>query len=145
MRVSILEAQETYPIRHEILRPGWPLESAHFDGDNDASTFHLGIDLDGHLASVASFYLRSSDLLRESVQYQLRGMATLTAYQGKGLGSALIGAALPALRQRGCDVLWCNARESAIGFYGSVDFVTIGPRFNIPAVGPHYVMFRKLF
>src|SRR5690349_5649460 len=122
MHIRKIKAQETYPIRHEILRRGLPIESARFNGDTDESTFHLGAVLEGRLVSVASFFFRPNEFFSEDVQCQLRGMATLAEHQGKGLGRALLNAALSILPQNGCELVWCNARESAIGFYENMGF-----------------------
>jgi ribosomal protein S18 acetylase RimI-like enzyme len=144
MDVLRVEAQDVYPIRHEVLRPGRPIETAYFEGDTDDDTFHLGVSVEGHLVSVASFFLRSNERFDDAVQYQLRGMATRTNCQGRGLGTALVDAALPILRENQCTLLWCNARESAAEFYRKLGFETIGERFDIAGVGPHFVMFRRL-
>ena len=42
MNVKQIDAKDTYNIRNKILRPGLPVESCYFDGDNDDQTFHLG-------------------------------------------------------------------------------------------------------
>ncbi|MFN9985537.1 MAG: GNAT family N-acetyltransferase [Pirellula sp.] len=36
--------------------------------------------------------------------------------------------------------LWCNARESAVSFYAKYGWRVEGEPFEIPKIGPHYVM-----
>lgn len=44
----------------------------------------------------------------------------------------------------GAEVLWCNARVGALGFYLRLGFATIGEEFEIAGIGPHFVMWRDL-
>ena len=144
MIVKQVDAKDTYPIRHKILRPGRAIETCYFDGDKDDSTFHLGAYIDDKLASVASFYLRTNDKFPEEYQYQLRGMATLEAYQAKGLSQALLKTAFPIIKNNHISRLWCNARKSAIGFYEKVGFEIVSDEFDVPDVGPHYIMSKLI-
>ena len=48
------------------------------------------------------------------------------------------------IKQNLCSLLWCNARTSAMGFYQNVGFEKIGEEFDIPTVGPHVLMFKKI-
>lgn len=143
MIVKQIEAKDTYTIRQAMLRPGHPIESCHFDKDSDEVTFHLGAFVDDHLASVASFYLNKTDNFDDEYQFQLRGMATLPEYQGQGLSSALLRTAFPLIKNNHVNMLWCNARTSAKGFYEKVGFEVIGSEFEIEGVGPHYLMIKR--
>ena len=49
--------------------------------------------------------------------FHLRQMATAPDARGAGRGRAVVAAALAHARQAGATVLWCNARETAAGFY----------------------------
>ena len=144
MEVKQIEAKDTYYIRQEVLRPGLPIETTHFDGDNDENTFHLGAYLDGKLSSVASFYLKNHPDIKEEWQFQLRGMATMADSQGKGLSSALLRTAFPMVKRNHVDTVWCNARKNAVGFYEKVGFEIISEEFEIEGVGPHFLMIKKL-
>ena len=54
--IQAIEAASTHVIRHPVLRKGHPLESCIFDGDELASTLHLGAYLDEKLVGVLSAY-----------------------------------------------------------------------------------------
>ena len=82
--------------------------------------------------------------LTGSCQYRLRGMATLPDWQGRGLGFLLLDSALQRLTEQGCDLLWCNARVIAEGYYLKFGMQRSGPEFEIEGIGPHWLMFRQL-
>lgn len=139
----IISASETHQLRHQVLRPHQTLADCVYAHDEDADTFHVG-SFDGEkLVSIGSFYTQKSDLFLEEQQYQLRGMATDPEYRGKGAGAALILFSIQELQKRDCSLLWCNARLVAVGFYEKLGFSIIGEEFDIPTIGPHYVMFLR--
>ncbi len=127
-----------------MLRPNGTLEDCIFQGDNDELTFHLGAFVDKKLVSVASFYFERSDRFPDQYQYRLRGMATLPEYQGQGLSSSLLRTAFPVIKQNQCTLLWCNAREKAMGFYVKVGFTPNGDFFTIPNIRNHILMSIKI-
>ncbi len=137
-----ISAEETYPIRKEELRKNVTL-SHKMKGDDEPGTMHLGLFLDGTLVSIARFM---SSTLNDSgdKQYQLRGMATAGAYQGRGYGRELLSSAEERLRQRGVDLLWCNARVVALEFYRKMGYEVMGGPFDLPQIGTHYKMYKAL-
>jgi GNAT superfamily N-acetyltransferase len=127
-----------------MLRPNGTMEDCIFQGDSDELTFHLGAFVEKKLVSVASFYFERSQRFTDPYQYRLRGMATLPEHQGQGLSSALLRTAFPVIKQNQCTLLWCNARERAMGFYRKVGFIQDGDFFNIPNIGKHILMSIKI-
>jgi predicted GNAT family N-acyltransferase len=144
MDLKQIDFRDTYPIRHKMLRPGRPVETCHFEGDDNDLTFHLGAYINEELASIASFYFKSHPEIEEEHQYQLRGMATLPEHQNKGLSRALLRTAFPIIQNNHVNLLWCNARTSAQGFYEKVGFEVVSDVFDIPDVGPHVVMIKHI-
>jgi predicted GNAT family N-acyltransferase len=140
VEVRQISAAETVPLRHAVLRPGRPVETAFFAGDDLASTKHFGAFRNGRLLCVASLY--EAELLDEPgvAAIQLRGMATATEAQRTGLGRALVLGCVAFAREKGARLLWCNARTYAEGFYSKLGFEIVGDEFDIPDVGPHYRM-----
>ena len=100
--------------------------------------------IDKKLVSVASFYFDKHPEIQAPYQYRLRGMATLPENRGQGFSSALLRTAFPVILQNQCNLLWCNARESAIGFYLSVGLKPLGDIFNLDPIGPHQLMYKEL-
>ena len=144
MIVRQISYKDTLSIRHQMLRPGKKHETCFFPGDDDENTFHLGAFVNSKLVSVASFYFSQNDNLPQENQYQLRGMATLPEFQSKGFSRELLKFGFPLIQRNLCQIVWCNARSSAIGFYKKTGFEEIGDEFEIPTVGPHRLMYLKL-
>ncbi len=142
--IKLITKELTYPLRQQILRPKSPIEDCHFDNDNNDNCFHLGLEINNKIICIASFYPEVSDLYSMSNQYRLRGMATAKNYQGQGFGGQLIKYALQELEKRKASLLWCNARSSAVNFYLKSGFDIQSEEFDIPTVGPHFVMTKKL-
>lgn len=146
MKVLRISAIDTYPIRQQVLVPDHDLQKAKFENDDDEDlSFHLGAFKDSMLVSVASFYYERNPKFPDQHQYQLRGMATLPGYQRQGLSSELLNMAFPIIKQNFCTMLWCNAKESAIGFYEKVGFKTFDNTvFEIEGIGPHVLMYKPI-
>jgi ribosomal protein S18 acetylase RimI-like enzyme len=142
--IKQISSQETLAIRQTVLRPGKPIDSCIFDGDDLDSTFHIGIYEGDNLAGILSGFEVSSSLFTETRQFQLRGMAVLEAYQKKGLGDQLMQYAEALIKQRDGTIIWFNARKIAVGFYSKMNYNIIGEPFEIGDIGIHYVMYRRL-
>lgn len=139
IKIKNISAQETYKIRLAVLRKNIDLPYK-FKEDELENTFHLGAFYNNKLVGIASFMQNRIDVVNGE-QYQLRGMATLPEVRGMGAGRLLIEEAKRILKVKGIDVLWCNARKEAVGFYKSLNFVTIGKEFEVQKVGPHFKMY----
>ena len=134
---------ECWPLRQEILRPGRNLHEMEYPGDYSNESLHLGAYVDGVLATVASFYLEQMNNLNTTGhgEYRLRGMATRSKYQSKGIGAQVLRHGIDILRARGATKIWCNARTSAAGYYQKQGFMQLSKEaFDIPGIGPHFVM-----
>lgn len=142
IQIKEISAKETFPIRLEVLRKNIPLPY-EFNGDFDDETFHLGAFKNDKLIAVSS-YMKADYKNFEGNQYQLRGMATLTEYQGFGAGKLMLQKAVQIITEKNSNVLWCNARIAAVDFYKKQGFQTFGEIFDILYVGEHYVMFKKI-
>lgn len=136
--IKEIRPDETHPIRKEVLRKNIPLPVV-FSGDDEETTFHLGVYLGEELIAISSFMNTGVDLF-EGNQYQLRGMATLPKYRGKGAGRLMMLRAFELLKKRNVDVLWCNARIVAVDFYRKLGLKTLGNKFDIKPIGDHYLM-----
>ncbi|MGG8495707.1 GNAT family N-acetyltransferase [Tenacibaculum sp. TC6] len=140
--VKKVKAKDTYSIRKEVLRKGIDLPY-EFAGDLDEESIHLGAFVEGNLVGVATFMMSTNSLFKSN-QYQLRGMATLPVVRGKGAGRKIIEFAIEVLKEKGIEVLWCNARKEATTFYEKLGFKVTGNLFMVEKVGPHYMMFVDL-
>lgn len=88
--------------------------------------------------------MKSNNPKFEGLQYQLRGMATLETYQGMGAGKLMMKEIFVKFKAMEIGCLWCNARIEAVDFYKKQGLQIYGLRFEIPYIGAHYLMFKKL-
>jgi GNAT superfamily N-acetyltransferase len=139
-----ISPEDTYAIRLELLRPGHPIEDAMFPGDRDPETVHFGAFSGEDHVGIATL-LRAAFPAQPDVTgaWQLRGMATLPSVQGLGFGRALLAACVEHARSRSAELLWCNARSHAIGFYERAGFQCVGDEFHIEDAGPHFRMWVR--
>ncbi|MGB7785541.1 MAG: GNAT family N-acetyltransferase [Salinimicrobium sp.] len=145
LEIREISAEETYPVRRPVLRPGRPAKECIFNGDEGPDTIHLGAFITDRVVAVASYMHQKNPLFEAPVQYQLRGMAVLEDFQKQGLGQQLLKTGEKILKDRFINpLLWFNARETAIEFYKKFGYQTRGQIFMIPNVCPHIVMFRQL-
>jgi GNAT superfamily N-acetyltransferase len=145
IEVSPIATVDVIPIRWLVLRPGFPRETAIFDGDDLPDTRHLGAFISDRLVGIVSLYIAPCpDRPGFDCTWQLRGMATLPDFRGLGVGKALLAACESAARVAGCSLLWCNARTGALSFYEQFGWSISSDEFDIPTVGPHRRMLRTL-
>ena len=65
-------------------------------------------------------------------------MATEPSEQGKGYGKMVLNDVIAYLsKETESEILWCNARTTAFGFYEKMGFNIVGDEFDIPNLGPH--------
>tara|TARA_R110002049_G_scaffold274391_2_gene452320 strand:+ start:1067 stop:1591 length:525 start_codon:yes stop_codon:yes gene_type:complete len=138
----IINSEDTYSVRHPVLRAGKPIESCIFEGDELETTIHLGLFLNDKLIGVSTFLKKNNSLLSDSGQYQLRGMAILKEFQGYGFGKIILEHGELILKNKKVKTIWCNAREVAVNFYKKTGYQTIGKPFDIKDIGKHFIMYK---
>ncbi len=143
MRVQEITAAQTKPLRHKVL---WPhiekMEDCVIDIDERNDAIHLGaFDEDGNIIGVCSLFEMTSPKLAHQRQYRLRAMATDPEVRGAGAGRALIEFAKQRVQAMGYEVLWCDARKVALGFYARMGFDRIDEWYEVRNIGPHQLMF----
>lgn len=136
MRVVEVEVGRTRDLRARVLRPGVPVEEVGFPGDGDAGTVHLAVEDDaGTIVAIVTLIPDGAAGVR------LRSMAVDPSLQGSGVGRMLVGAAVERMRRAGVTRMWCNARDTAIGFYERLGWRITGPGFVEDVTGlPHHPM-----
>ena len=144
MKIKTISTQQTFSVRHPILRKGLPIESCQFRRDNHEKTFHLGAYKKDQIIGVISCYLENGTFFTTGINYQIRGVAVLEKFQKKGIGRALMIEAEKNLRTSDCDFIWLNARLNANEFYTKLKYDPIGPIFNVAEIGNHQCFYKKL-
>lgn len=144
IEIKPIRYQETYNIRQVILRPNRPLETCFFDGDALESTIHFGLYYKAEQAGIISLFKNKNIIFKDENQYQIRGMAVLEKFQKMNFGRKLVEHSENFLKSKDTEILWFNARESAIDFYKKLGYQITGQAFDIPDVGTHYLMWKKI-
>lgn len=140
--VQQVDAATTYPLRAQELRQGRPVE---IDEDDAPYTLHLAARLDGgEVVAVVRFHPRDCPWREAEAPWQLRGMATDPRVRGLGVGRALVAEGLTRVVQRGADLVWCDARAGAVGFYARIGFTSVTDEYDLRPVGPHRGMLLEL-
>lgn len=137
LEVMQVPPEAVIDVRHAVLRPGRPRDTAFFAGDTEPDTRHWAICAGGSPVGVLTVLTSAwpdGPLSDGDVPLlQLRGMAVLDAWQGRGVGGLLIEHVQAAIGED----LWCNARERAIPFYARHGWVVASEVFPIAGIGPH--------
>jgi ribosomal protein S18 acetylase RimI-like enzyme len=142
--IRFIPVEDTLAMRNAILREGkFTLDECRFPTDKIDGAFHLGYFEDDQLICIASFHPQHYKGY-QGLGYQLRGMATLEEYRGKGIGNQLVNFAIVYLRGQKANYVWCNARINALRFYQNIGFEVISEQFVIPITGPHHVLYLKI-
>jgi len=141
----------TRSVRFQVLWPHRADEAAcTIDIDDLPSALHLAaLDENGRPLGVLSLFNQRSDRFPDAIPadqpvYRLRAMGVLPAYRRLGVGEALVEAACDVVRQKGAVYLWCDARKVALPFYEALGFKYLSGVYEIPIIGPHRMMARRL-
>ncbi len=137
--VAEVAPEVTYALRGAVLRPnGGEITWA---GDEDPATFHLAARARARIVGIVRFSPAPCPWRPlAAAPWQLRGMATEAAVRGSGVGRALLEDGLARVADRGGDLVWCDARVTAAGFYERYGFTVVTEPFEKPGIGPHVGM-----
>jgi ribosomal protein S18 acetylase RimI-like enzyme len=135
--VREISLAETRPLRHAVLRPHETLES--LTSHESSAAYAVGVFDDGALIAVG---LVAPD--GEPGAWRVRGMATAAAARGRGAGTAVLDALVGHAVSGGASRVWCNARTPARSLYERAGFRTVSEEFELPDIGPHFVMERRM-
>jgi len=138
--IKEIETEQTYPIRLKVLKTNDKYQHK-YQGDFNKDTKHFGIFNKDILIGIVTVMPNEHSKLPNNA-IQLRGMAVLPEYQKKGIGKILIKEI--EKRYSNKSVIWCNARDYAIGFYKALGFSIIGKKFYIKNVCDHFVMYKHI-
>jgi ribosomal protein S18 acetylase RimI-like enzyme len=128
---------ETRPLRHAVLRPHEAIEA--LAAEEPSGAFAVGVLAGGALVAVG-FVAPDG----EPGGWRIRGMATVAAARGKGAGSAVLEALLAHAAASGATRVWCNVRTPARSLYERAGLRAVSEEFELPQIGPHFVMERSL-
>jgi len=142
--ISKIPTAYTLPLRQKVLKPFLHADDCVNPGDDAPTTFHLGLFHERKLVTICTFVSEPSPIFNAGNPFRLRGMATDPNYHGQGFGQVLLQHGMVLLKQQYCDLVWCNARIKAFGFYEKMGFRFHGPLFEMDRIGAHKVMYKYL-
>jgi GNAT superfamily N-acetyltransferase len=110
------------PLRHRVLRSGFPEESVHTDRDDDPRTVHLAAFAGDDVIGVVTMFPEPfpEDPARPAQQF--RWMAIDEARRGSGAGTALLRHAASIADDGDFELMWAHGRDTAQGFYERLGF-----------------------
>ncbi|HEU5265281.1 MAG TPA: GNAT family N-acetyltransferase [Jatrophihabitans sp.] len=142
--VGVVDEAATRELRRQVLRPALALTDP-LPGDELSTVVHLAAVDAGTVVCTCFVYRDPCPWLPDRPAWHLRQMATLPGRRGAGHGRAVVEAAAAHARDAGAEILWCNARETAAGFYQQVGFTVHGETFTDAQHRiPHRRMWREL-
>jgi GNAT superfamily N-acetyltransferase len=143
MRTAVVPVEEIFALRWAVLRAGMPRETAVYPEDSRGDVFHIAAyDDEGAVRGCVTFF---PDPLPgdTALAFRFRGMGSAAEVRGKGFGAAALLAGLRECAARGAQVVWCNGRVSATGFYEHFGFTAVGEQFELSPSGPHFTFVTK--
>jgi ribosomal protein S18 acetylase RimI-like enzyme len=129
-------------VRRRVLRPDSP-ENVELPGDKHPGAVHLGVFVDGLVVACCLIYAEECPAKAGIPAWRLRGMATDPDARGAGNGKAVLSLAYDIARADGAEIIWCHARDSAIGFYERDNWIGSGEPFDEIGIA-HLLMWRPL-
>ena len=132
IQIEQITHELTWRLRQKELYPELPIHEMKLDEDLDG--IHFGLFLDKELISVISVFEKANSM-------QFRKFATHKEYQHKGYGTLLLNYIIAFAIQEKKSSIWCNARESATGFYQKLGFIETDEKFI--RSGINYIIMKK--
>ncbi len=145
IEIRFLDKEEVKVLRHAVL---WPhldnLDACAIEPDSLITTFHIGATKNSEIVGTSTLIAQKNKKFETPRQYRLRAMATAPSVRGEGVGAKIIEQIIKELKEREVELLWCDARIIATGFYERQSFETKGEIYQVPKIGPHKLMYKVL-
>lgn len=76
--------------------------------------------------------------------WRVRRVATAPEWRGRGVGAAVLGAAIAHAADRGLGLVWCNATPAGARLFARAGFVRVGEPWVDPEFGANVRMWREI-
>jgi GNAT superfamily N-acetyltransferase len=105
-------------------------------GDEDASVVHLAeVDASGQVTAAVSFMVHPCPDRPGVIAVYVWAMAVAPELQGLGTGRRLLDEVVIWAREADAEVVWADARESAVGFYERCGATPVGDSYPDDVTG----------
>jgi GNAT superfamily N-acetyltransferase len=137
LQIRAVDPALTRPLRQRVLRPHESLEEL---ASHEPPGVHAVGAFAGDELVAAGFVCPDGG----PGEWRVRGMATDERFRGQGAGAQILAALVDHARDQGATRVWCNARTPALSLYERAGFAKESDEFQIPGIGPHFVMARRV-
>jgi predicted GNAT family N-acyltransferase len=139
IRIEERSAMDLRSLRFLVL---WPhkknIEECLLDIDFKEDTRHFAaINEHGEVIACCTMVAEQRNIDDEIYPMRLRAMASHPAVRGSGVAKHLL---LEAIYRCGGQSVWCDAREKAVAFYHKCGWEVRSAVYEIPIIGPHFLM-----
>lgn len=135
--VRTVDPASTRPLRRRVLRPHESLQEL---ASHEPAGVHAVGAFEGDELIAVGFVCPDG----APGEWRVRGMATAPEHRGRGAGAAILDQLVEHARAQGATRIWCNARTPALSLYARAGFEPESGEFEIPGIGPHFVMARRV-
>jgi GNAT superfamily N-acetyltransferase len=142
--VRVITARDTYELRRALLRPHQRVNEMTWPGDEHLDTLHIGGFRGEQLVGIATIHRQPMPGSPEPDAWRIRGVAVDHGHRGYGLGAMLLHRLLDHATTAGGRIAWANATATSFGFFEHHGFHRRGDPFELPEIGPHYVVYTEL-
>jgi len=121
IHIEQIRSELTWKLRQKVLYPEQTLSEMKLDEDSEG--YHFAAFGDNLIIGVVSLFRRGNS-------FQFRKLAVEPSVQNQGIGSALLNYITEFAKNEDGEILWCNARLTAIPFYIKHQFKHTGKFFS---------------
>ncbi len=132
------EYWDTVHLRELVLRQplGMRFSTEELELENDS--YHIGVYDETHTVVGAAIFVPLS-----STRLKMRQVVIAEDWQGRGIGKELIEFAENFAQSKGFTIIEANARQTALGFYASMNYQKQGKEFTEIGI-PHMKIEKHL-
>ena len=136
---SEAEFERYFDLRWQLLRAPWQQPRGSERDEFEVDACHLqALDHSGELIGIGRLHRI------EGNRGQIRYMAVIEPWRGRGVGAALLLALEQQARDWGLAEIRLHARQGAVGFYAHHGYAAIAPSHTLFGCIPHTLMRKPL-
>ena len=135
---------DTYELRRALLRPHQQVNEMTWPHDEGPDTLHLGAFRGDQLVGIGTIHRQPMPGAAEAEAWRVRGVAVEYGHRGYGVGAMLFNRLLEHATVLEAQLVWANATATSFGFFEHHGFRRRGEPFELPDIGPHYVVFIEV-
>jgi len=142
--VRAISPVDTYELRRALIRPHQRVNEMTWPGDEHIDTLHVGGYRGETLVGIGTIHRQAMPGSVEAEAWRIRGVAVDFGHRGYGLGAMLLNHLIEHATISSGRVIWANTTATSFGFFEHHGFRRRGEPFELPEIGPHYVVYAEL-